>query len=232
MRKVLLVFLILVIGGIVVADRVGVRIAEDEIGKRISDQYKLRQRPDVTIHGFPFLTQMVGGEYDRIDVGLGDWTEQGVTVNDVKIEMRGVKAALNDMINGTNAQVTARTATASAVLPYEVLKQRAPKGVESIGPSGSDLQLRGTYAFLGVSAPVDVIVSVKPTGQGIAITPRSVGTSGIRVPLALVQDRLTYTVPVRDLPVGSRISDIQVTPGGLRIAATAQNVDLNNLPTT
>lgn len=232
MRKVLLVFLILAIGGVVVADRFGVRMAEDEIGKRVAAQYKLQRQPDVTIHGFPFLTQVVGGEYDRIDVGLGDWTEQGVTVNDVKIEMRGVRAALNDMINGNSSQVTARTATASAVLPYEVLKQRAPKGVQSIGPNGSDLELRGTYAFLGVSAPVDVIVSVKPTGKGIAITPRSVGSAGIRVPLALVQDRLTYIVPVSNLPIGSRISDIQVTPGGLRVAATAQNVDLNNLPTT
>jgi hypothetical protein len=231
MRKVLLVFLILVIGGVVAADRFGVGVAEREIGKRVAAQYNLTRQPEVKIHGFPFLTQVVGGKYDRIDVGLGDWTEQGVTVNDVNIEMHGVKAALNDMINGRN-NVTAQTATASAIVPYQLLKDRAPKGVEGIAPKGSDLELRGTYAFLGVSAKVNVVVSVKATSRGIAVTPQSVSGAGIQVPLALVQNQLTYTVPVKDLPIGSRISDIQVTPGGLRVAATARDVSLNEVPAT
>lgn len=230
MRKVLLVFLILLAGGVVAADRFGVRVAEDQIGKRVAAEYNLQRQPAVTIHGFPFLTQAVGGEYERIDVAFGDWTQQGITVRDVKVEMHGVKAPLNDVINGTRPQVTARTATASAVVPYQLLRERAPQGVQQIGPSGSNLELRGTYGFLGVNTTVNVIVSVKPTGKGIAITPESVGSAGIQVPLNLLQQRLTYTVPVKDLPIGSRISDITVTPDGLRVAATAQNVDFNDLP--
>jgi hypothetical protein len=37
-------------------------------------------------------------------------------------------------------------------------------------------------------------------------------------------------VPVKDLPLGSRISKVEVTPDGLRIAATADDVKLDKVP--
>src|SRR5262245_62121400 len=113
MRKVLLVFAILLVVGVVVADRVGVRIAQNEIGKQVAAQYNLQSQPEVTIHGIPFLTQAIQGDYDQIDVKLGNYTEQGVTVGDVTIEMRGVKAPLSEVAGGNADNVTADTATAS-----------------------------------------------------------------------------------------------------------------------
>ncbi|MDL4772879.1 LmeA family phospholipid-binding protein [Actinomadura xylanilytica] len=231
MRKVLLVLVILLAVGLVAADRLGVRVAQNEIGKQVAAQYQLSQRPDVTIHGIPFLTQAVGGDYDKIDVAIGDWTEQGVTVHGVKIEMRGVNAPLSQVTSGNAESVTARTATASAVLPYSVIKERAPKEVKGIAPKGDDLQVELTGAVLGFPVTGTAIVKVKPTAKGISITPVSVGSNGSsQIPLALVQRRLTWTVPVANLPVGSRITAIQPTPEGLRVAATADNVRLNDLP--
>src|ERR1700754_2425310 len=120
MRKVLVVILLLLIGGVIAADRLGVRMAEDEIAKQVASQYRLDTRPDVNIHGFPFLTQAVGGTYDRIDVSLGEWTEKGVTVHDATLKLTGVRAPLADVVNGNSAQITVRNATAEAVVPYSV----------------------------------------------------------------------------------------------------------------
>ncbi|MQY04471.1 LmeA family phospholipid-binding protein [Actinomadura macrotermitis] len=230
MRKVLLVLLILVAGGVVAADRFGVRVAQNEIGKQVAAQYKLDRRPDVTIHGFPFLTQAVAGDYDQIDVSIGNWTEQGVTVGDVKIEMRGVNAPLKEVANGSSAHVTARTATASAVIPYEVIRKNAPKQVQKISPKGDDLAVQLSGDVLGFKLSGDAVVKVKPTAKGIAITPLSVGSTGLQIPVDRLQDQLTWVVPVTNLPVGSRISRIEPTPAGLRVAATADNVNLNDLP--
>ncbi|RAY11469.1 DUF2993 domain-containing protein [Actinomadura craniellae] len=231
MRKVLVVFLILLVGGALVADRLAVNRAEAEIGRQIATQYNLTTQPDVTIHGFPFLTQAIGGEYDQIDVAIGDWTDQGIEVKDVRAEMHGVSAPLGDVVNGDTSGITVRTAVASAVVPFEALKKRAPQGVRSISAKGPDVQVEGNIAMLGVSADVTMVVSVRATAQGIAITPRSVGASGtgVQVPLSLVRQRLSWTVPIRDLPVGSRISKVEVTPTGLRVSATAENVKLNDL---
>ncbi|MCP9950837.1 LmeA family phospholipid-binding protein [Actinomadura madurae] len=230
MRKVLLVLLVLVAVAVVAADRLGVRVAEDKIGEQVAAQYNLRQQPDVTIHGIPFLTQALGGEYKHIEVAIGDWTEQGVTVTGVKVDMRGVEAPMSEVTKGSAANVTARTATASAVIPYDVIQKEAPKEVKRIGPKGDDLSVDMTGAVLGVPVNGTAVVEVKPTAKGIAITPVSVGSNGAaQIPLALVKRQLTWTVPVADLPVGSRISEITPTADGLRVAATAENVRLNDL---
>lgn len=231
MRKVLLVLLILVAVGLVAADRIGVRVAEDKIGEQVAAQYNLQQRPDVTIHGFPFLTQAIGGDYDHIEVAIGEWTEQGVTVTGVKVDMRGVSAPLSEVTQGSAANVTARTATASAVIPYDVIRKEAPKEVKRIGPKGDNLEVDLEGTFLGRSISSTAVVEVKPTSRGIAISPVSVGSSdgGPQLPLALVKRQLTWVVPVADLPVGSRISEIRPTAEGLRVAATAENVRLNDL---
>jgi hypothetical protein len=230
MRKVLLVLVILLAGGVVVADRVGVKVAQDEIAKQVAAQYNLSRKPGVSIHGFPFLTQAIGGEYEQIDVNIGDWTQQDITVSDLKIELTGLKAPLSEVIRGDNSNMTARTATASAIVPYDVIKKRAPKGVNGISAEGKDLKLQGTFAFLGVNADVTTVVSVKATPQGIALTPQSVQTGAGSIPISVLQQRLTFTVPVSNLPIGSRISKIEVTPTGLRVAATADNVKFNDLP--
>jgi hypothetical protein len=229
MRKALLALLIVVAVGLVVADRVGVRVAQDRIAQQVAAQYDLPQRPDVTIHGIPFLTQVVGGEYHHITVDIGDWTEQGVTVSDVTVDMRGLNAPLSDVINGDTTNMTADTAAASAIIPYEVIKKEAPKEVRSIGPKGNDLAVDLTGAVLGFPVNGTAVVSVKPTSKGIAITPESVGEGAAQLPLTLVRKQLTWVVPVKDLPVGSRISGIQPTAGGLKVTATAHNVNLNDL---
>ncbi|TYK43693.1 LmeA family phospholipid-binding protein [Actinomadura decatromicini] len=230
MRKVLLVLLILVAVGLVVADRLGVRIAEDKIGEQVAAQYDLQQQPDVTIHGIPFLTQAVGGDYDHIEVEIGDWTERGVTVSGVKVDMRGVNAPISEVTKGGAANVTAKTATASAVVPYAVIKKEAPREVKGIRPKGDNLEVDLQTVFLGRPFTGTAVVQVKPTARGIAVSPLSVGSpGGPQMPLALVRQQLTWIVPVASLPLGSRISEIQPTPDGLRVAATAENVHLNDL---
>src|SRR6476619_7451803 len=104
MRKVLIVIAVLLIGGLIAADRIGVVVAQNEIGRRMAQQNNLPNDPRVTIHGFPFLTQAVGGTYDRIDVNVGDWTTpQKVTVHELKVQFSGLHASLNDVINNNTS---------------------------------------------------------------------------------------------------------------------------------
>ena len=231
MRKVLVVIAILLIGGVIAADRLGVGIAEDEIAKQVAAQYQLDTKPDVTIHGIPFLTQALGGEYDQIDVALGAWTEKGVTIQDAKLELAGVRAPLSDVINGDSSQITVRTATASAVVPYAVLQKYAPQGVTNLSAKGSDLQAHVTTAIFGLQVSGSVVASLKATSKGIVVTPQSIsGNSGPQVPVSLLRQRFAFTVPVQNLlPMRARITDVGITPDGLRIAASADDVDMDKL---
>jgi hypothetical protein len=233
MRKVLLVFLLVVIIVVIAADRIGVAVAQDQIAKQVAAQNDLPRKPDVKIHGIPFLTQAIGGNYEKIDVDVGQLSQQGVTLGDVRIELTDVQAPLSDVINGDSSNVVAGTATASAVVPYGEVKQRAPEQVRSISASGSNLQIRGNASFFGFSGDVTIVAAVRATSRGIGVTPQTVRSGGgPDIPLSLVQQRYTFTVPVRDLPLGSRISKVEVTPSGLRIAATADDVRLSEVPKT
>jgi DUF2993 family protein len=231
MRKVLVVIAILLIGGIIVADRVGVRIAEDEIAKQVAAQYQLDTKPDVTIHGVPFLTQALGGEYDQIDVVLGAWTQKGVTVQDATLELAGLQAPLTDLMNGDTSQVTARTATASAVVPYAVLQKYAPQGVTRLSAKGDGLQAHVASSVFGLRMSGSVVASLKATSKGISVTPESISdSSGPQVPISVLRQRFAFTVPVRNLlPMGARVSKLEVTPDGLRIGASVDDVELENL---
>ncbi|REE96595.1 LmeA family phospholipid-binding protein [Thermomonospora umbrina] len=231
MRKVLIVVAILLVGGLIAADRIGVRIVEDRIGREVAAQYDLREDPDVTIHGFPFLTQAIGGEYDRIDLRIGEYAQADVTVRDVRVEMHGVRAPLGEVTGGDSRNVTVRTATASAVVPYDLIRRYAPKEITRIAPQGPDLRVDLSGSLAGVPLSGTAVVSVRATAEGIRITPRSIGNGAVQLPVNVLRERLAWTVPVRDLPVGSRIGDVQVTEGGLRVSASARNLRLNDLRT-
>ena len=232
MRKVLIVIAVLLIGGLIAADRIGVVVAQNEIGRKVAQQNNLPNTPKVTIHGFPFLTQAIGGTYDRIDVSVGDYTEQDVTVHDLKIELSGLHASLGDVINNNTSNITADTGTASAIVPFDAIQKRAPSQVKSISASGSDLQLKGDFSVAGfISTPLTITVKLAATSKGIAVTPDTVqATTGPKIPVGLLQATLTFVIPVRNLPIGSRISQVEVTPTGLRVGATANNVRFADLP--
>src|SRR3954452_3091367 len=153
MRKVLLVVLVLILGGLFAADRFAVNRAESEISRQVAAQYGLQERPSVKIGGFPFLDQVVRGKYDRIDVGIKAWTEQGVTVQDVRIRLDGLNGPLGDLVNGDRSRLRAKKATGSAVIPYAVIQEQSSRqgaqGVGKVSRSGNNLLVEGTYVIAG-----------------------------------------------------------------------------------
>jgi hypothetical protein len=230
MRKFLIVLLVVLVAGLIGADRFGESRAEAEVAREVAAQYRLPQQPSVEIGGFPFLTQAIAGEYQRIDVGIDEYTQQGISVRDVRIRLDGLHAPLSDLLRGDQSEVRAETATASAVIPYGVLQeQAAANGVQKVSRSGDDVLLEGTFSFLGVSAQVGVTVSIKPTDKGLVITPQAVRTSGIQVPVGLLKQNLTYTVPLTGLPMGAKITSVEPTDTGVRVTGTARNVNLGGV---
>lgn len=229
MRKASAVLMLVLIVGLVAVDRGGVRIAEGRIAEEVAAQYSLTERPEVTIHGIPFLTQAIGGQYRRIEIGIDEFTQRDVTVHDVRVEMHELRAPLGDLLNGVTSGVVAGTATASAILPYELMRGNAPEQVKAIRPQGGDLEVELSGSLGGLPVSGTAVVSVKATPEGVRLTPRSVAAGGLQIPTTLLRRQLSWTVPVRRLPIVARVTDIQVTPEGLRVTATARDVPLGRL---
>lgn len=230
--RTLLVLLIVLVIGLIIGDRVGVVFAQKEIAQHIRTEYNLSAQPQVSIAGIPFLTQALGGSYRKIDVRVGDWTVQKVSVHDVDVALTDVSASVSDVMNGRTSAFVAKNATATALVTYDTVKTYAPTEVESLSYGSDGLSVKGSFPVGGVSVPATVIVTVTPTDDGIEITPTSVKTvaGGIPIPLASLRKSLTFTVPLKQLPLGAKLTSIQPGAQGLKATATAQDVHFSDVP--
>jgi len=230
MRALLTLIVVLVIA-LIVGDRVGVVLAQNEIGRRVAAEYSLPKQPGVTIGGIPFLTQSVDGTYHDIDIRVGDWSGQQISVHNLDVTLTDVTAPLTDVLHDRTSNFVAATATATALVPYDTVRGFAPPGVESItnGPDG--LHVTGTFQVEGIPVPATVVVTVAPTGDGIRITPVSVqpAAGGPAISLSLLRRTLTFTVPLQRLPLGAQLTAIQPGADGLQVTAVAHAVHLSNL---
>ncbi|RJO73738.1 DUF2993 domain-containing protein [Nocardia panacis] len=227
-----LVLLIGVLGiGLIAGDRGGVVLVQNEVGRQIAAGYSLPDRPHVEIRGVPFLTQAIDGTYRDIDIRVGDWSGQQISVHDLDVALTGVSAPLTDMVQGRTSNIVAQTATATALVPFDTIQHFAPPEVESISNGPDGLRVSGTFPVEGVPVAGTVVVTVAPTDNGIEVTPVSVRTAGDgpTIPLALLRRNLTFTVPLQRLPLGAQLTAIQSAATGLRVTAVAHTVRLSDM---
>lgn len=130
----IVITLIVLLGLLVGADFGAAAVAEYQVSKRAKAAFGLADDPAVTVRGFPFLTQAIGGEYSHITVDA-----RGVPVKDllrdveVHADLRGVKAPLSDLLAGRTdsievdeieGQLRVKEADFNRVLQSNMLKVR------------------------------------------------------------------------------------------------------------
>ena len=123
--RILLIIAVILGGLFVAADRLAVHFAEGEVADRLKAQEGLTTTPSVDIKGFPFLTQVAGGELDDVEVGMKDYdadtgTSGGtIRIDDLNAAMKGVA------FSGDYSSATASTAAGSATIAYDQLLKAA-----------------------------------------------------------------------------------------------------------
>ena len=171
-RKVLitLVVLLLVLGGlIVVTDRIAVGVAEraiaDQVRQEIAKQGAQSSTPEVEVGGFPFLTQVLDGRYERISIVLrdvrGSVRGDAVALPKLDVDARNVRASL-DTIRSGQGDVVAETVDGTGTISYDSLAKLLDRPGLTLGEQNGRL---------AVTAPVDIL------GQGLTVT----GTADITV---------------------------------------------------
>jgi LmeA-like phospholipid-binding len=216
MRKFLIVLLGLAVL-LVIVDRAGVFIAEREIGTRVQSTYNLPNRPHVTIQGIPFLTQVISGHYQEIDVSIASATSGGVKLHDVNAKFTGVKASLSLLLGQDSGSVTATNATGTAVIPFSQIQQKVPKGVR-IGADGSTLRVAGSSVYGAIKGTARLGVS----GSGITVTPVQLNIAGVSA--GALASKFTFTIPMTGLPLHLTVTGVRVTPGGVLVDVSGHNV--------
>lgn len=227
MRK-LLIAVVVLIGLFVAADRVALVIAERQVSNKLAATYNLPQKPGVSIHGFPFLTEVASGTYQQVDVSLGSINSNNVPVQDLDAQFTTVHAPVRGMLGGGPSTITAEQATGTATVPYSAVNQHLPNGV-TVSDAGSNLKMSGSTSYLGQQVPFSAAASVAVTGDGVSISPRdvSVGSGQAHIPASVVGP-LSVALPVSNLPMHLALNSVQPTPAGLQVAVSAQNVQVQS----
>ncbi|MET8678487.1 DUF2993 domain-containing protein [Streptomyces sp. NPDC004647] len=90
-----------------VTDRWAALYAEEKTQEKLKDSLHLAAEPEVTIHGFPFLTQMYDKRLDKVDVAIPDVAADRVslakveaTASDVRLTGNGLPTSIRGAIIG------------------------------------------------------------------------------------------------------------------------------------
>jgi hypothetical protein len=238
----LVVFVVLA-GLFVASDRIAAYAAEQTIAAQAKKELAAREittptEPEVTVSGFPFLTQVARGRYDKITIHLDRPASQGVALDLLDVTATGVNASTSAVINGTG-KITADHVSGLAILNWdavsELMNARGFGGSNaraSALPDGQ-VQVRVPVSVAGLSTTV-VATGTLAIGTGVVhVVIKNVTTEGGDIPAAIsrlvgsIKQSLSIDVKIPPLPYDLQLRTVEATPQGLTVTAVAEKVPLS-----
>jgi hypothetical protein len=209
-----LVAIVVLLGLLLVADHV----ARDYTENRVATQLQhngFTHKPDVTIDGFPFLTQLVARNFGEVQISSSDISEGPVTI-------KTINATLNDVrVNSGYDGGTVSRLTGTALITFPDLAKMFAAQVGSLGVAAvSAANIKFSAAGPDkVKATIDLLIASGTATWRIArtsadeISARLVSSSGI--PASLLSDLSAVKVPLPALPLDVQIKSLRVSAAGV-----------------
>ncbi|MFG2027620.1 DUF2993 domain-containing protein [Streptomyces sp. NPDC048825] len=243
--RILLIVTVILGGLFVIADRVAVGFAEDEAADKLKTSEGLASTPDVSIKGFPFLTQVVGGELDEIEVGIQNYeadtggTAQNtgpdkIRIDDLTAQMRGVA------FSGNYSSATAASATGTATISYDELLKAAKSepvqlasgvtaevvGLSDGGNGKIKVEVEATVLGAKLPQPVSVLSTVSVEGDVVRARADALPNLGIQLAEDKARTVTDFQQRIDGLPGGIKLDKVEAAPNGVDITVKGSDVTL------
>jgi hypothetical protein len=199
-------------------DRAAKAYAEDQMASQVQSSLALSGKPNVTIQGFPFLTQVAARTFNTVDVNASNETAGPGG----QLEIASLTATLHGMhIHGTNS-ATVDQFNASALVTFTALASAGgiPQGI-TLSADGQN-RIKANVSIGPFSAPATVQVTQTGPNQ---INIKVIDFGGI--PSDVLGNLANFNISIPKLPAGVKIQSISVTQQGLRITAVGHNTTLS-----
>ncbi|MFI1768508.1 DUF2993 domain-containing protein [Streptomyces sp. NPDC020800] len=238
----IILILVVILGGLfVIVDRVAVYFAEGEAADKLKTTENLASTPDVSIKGFPFLTQVADGSLDDVEVGIKDYeaaTGAGgktIRIDDLKADMKGVE------FSGDYSSATAATATGTATIAYDELLKTAKSEPTPVAPGvtarvvglsdggNGKIKVAVDATVLGTKLPnpVYVLSTVTVENDKVKVHADSLPALGGG---AIAEDRIRritdFQQAVDQLPGGIKLDKVEAAEKGVEITVKGSDVKL------
>ena len=240
--RILLVIAVVLGGIFVIVDRVAVHFAEGEAADRVRASEGLASTPDVDIQGFPVLTQVLGGTFDEVRVGISDYEadagEGGKTLRiaDLRADLRGVE------FSGDFGSAVADTATGTATIAYDELLRNAKAEPTQVAPGitaevvalsdGGNgkikVALETTVLGAKLPEPVSVLSSVTVVdGNTVRVRADALPVlGGVEIAESRVRRITDFEQKIDGLPGGISLEKVQAAEDGVDVTVTGKDVRL------
>jgi LmeA-like phospholipid-binding len=240
---VLVVLLVLAAGLFIAADRIAAYVASRELASQAQKELAGRDistpdRPTVTIGGFPFLTQVARGRYDRVTIHATRLTAQGVTIDELDVTATGINAKASAVLHG-QGEVTADVVNGTARVGWGAvtsLIKTSGTGMAEVSVSAlpnGQIQMHTPVTVLGVSTTVVATGTVRVEGSTVLVSITKVQAQGGDAPPGLnsiidsLKTAMSVKLTIPPLPYHLKIRGVQSTVEGILVNGYAENVALN-----
>ncbi|MGY0068249.1 LmeA family phospholipid-binding protein [Streptomyces sp. QTS137] len=239
----ILLIIVVILGGIfVIVDRLAVNFAEGEVADRLKASENLSTAPDVSINGFPFLTQIAGGSLDEVQIGIEEYEAgtgdgaQNIRIDDLRADMKGVA------FSGDFGSATAADAIGTASVTYDELLKTAKSESTDVGPGVTasvvgltdggngklEVAVEATVLGTRLPEPVTVLSSVTVVdGDTVRVRADSLPSfGGVEMAEARVREITDFEQKIDGLPGGIELDKVEAGKSGVDITVRGSDVRL------
>ncbi|MCH7229338.1 DUF2993 domain-containing protein [Glycomyces sp. L485] len=234
----ILVPLVIVVALVALGDRIANAMAERRVATEVADTAAEHgaysdHRPDVTIHGWPFLTQAWSGEFEQIDIEMREVGAEGLTFPSLDMVAHDVDADWREIADGTS-EITAARVDVSGTVSVESLETLLRER------TGYDMTVNddGTASVTAVAEAAGFEIEVEGTGAielgegAIRFSPDIVEALTESLPpgsdafVERVRDEMSTVIDLPELPWGIQLTEIAIAEGNVEISGSAPDVAL------
>lgn len=219
-----IIAIIVVVAVLVGLDFAARAVAQNVMAGKIEQQASLTTKPDVTIDGFPFLTQAAGKKFTRVGIKISNLTEGPVTITTIDATATDIRLNSYAFSSGTIGNLTGTALISFGSLGNTLANQFGPLGALLNGAglrltdAGPD-EVQATLNLLVTSGSATWRVTQL---SGNRLNVHLISSSGL--PSSLLGSIQDATLQIPKLPLGLTISNISVTPSGVVGQVKGQDV--------
>jgi DUF2993 family protein len=126
-RRAILFWILFVVGMLVLAD-FGLRVvAQYVVARQLQTSLSLEDRPKVSFGGWPFVTELIGGDIASVTVNAhGSVTSDQFPIQTLDATLRDVSFSLGNLFSGTTQTVLARGGDGTVVMTEQDSQDAVP----------------------------------------------------------------------------------------------------------
>jgi hypothetical protein len=229
MRRLITTVVVLV-ALFVLVDRVSVSYAEHRVATTLRDTEHLESTPSVTIHGFPFLTQLARGHFGDVEVVVNNFRRgAAIDVDRIDVHLRGATVSLSDALAGGATRVPVDRVDGTVTVSYASLSQVHP-GLTFAYAGGGRVRVTGAVTVLGHRIQASGTGRMVLVSHGLSVVIDDVTGAGSAATAAInaaARRALGVSTALSTLPFHFTLSSVRATSAGIEISGTARDVTLS-----